>query len=211
MPRLVVVAALVVVVLGGRGAPAAGAAQEEGGASSFAQATIWDVDGFWNRTFAAAAWEYASPEVVPVGEVALSACGQIPGWVIGAYRPLDRTIFFSVSLSEQLVAGGDDFAWTTVIAHEWAHHVQVLLGIPYGGYDSEQQADCLAGAYAPDREGRGLLSVGDVNEAVMLSVQSGDAAWLPEDAPGAHGSGAERAQAFLSGYRDGLAGCGLAT
>ncbi|MDP9363734.1 MAG: neutral zinc metallopeptidase [Chloroflexota bacterium] len=210
MLRAVALIGLVLVVLAG---PARVAAQEETGDAgySLAQSLIVDVDGFWGGTFALGGWAYSAPTVVPFGGTISSVCGVLDAsWGPGFYCPPEGTIYLSTLYADALLAAGDDFAWTTIVAHEWAHHVQVLLGIPYGGVGSELQADCLAGAYTQDAAARGVLDANDVNEAYRLSALSGDANWLPQDAPGAHGSGGDRLGAFLNGYQGGVAGCGIA-
>ena len=210
MPRWL---ALSLAVLFALAAPAVASAQEEAGSDgySFAQSVIVDVDGFWGRTFAAGGWEYAAPTVVPIEGAVETPCGTLDAaWGPGFYCPPDGTIYLSAPFADQAMASGNEFAWVTVVAHEWGHHVQLLLGIPFSGVASEQQADCLAGAYLQDAAARGVVDPAAVTEAVRLSALSGDASWLPEDAPGAHGSGAERAQAVLAGYQGGVGGCGIA-
>jgi hypothetical protein len=104
-----------------------------------------------------------------------------------------------------------DFAWITILAHEWGHHVQAMSGTYAGqGNRQELQADCLAGSYALDAETRGLLQPGDITEAVAISSAGGDPVWLPQDQDGAHGTSDERVTAFMRGYLDGFIGCGFA-
>jgi predicted metalloprotease len=112
-----------------------------------------------------------------------------------------------------------DFAWVIVVAHEWAHHIQAQLGFDLGvGPDRagdappielEHQADCLAGAYAIDAERTGWLDAGDIDEALTMTEISGDPPGTAWDDPGAHGTGDERTDAFLTGYSRSLAGCDL--
>ena len=201
MPRLSV---LLLAVLFALAAPAAVAAQAS------ADAVVADLDAFWAQTFAAAGRDYASPAVVALDAPTETACGTIdPAWGPGAYCGLDQTIYYSPAWLGDLSAAGHDFAWITVMAHEWGHHVQLQLGLlGYPDAATELQADCLAGAYAADAEARGLLTPGAVAEAISLSALSGDLGWLPRDAP-AHGSGAERAISFSRGYQEGVAGCGI--
>src|SRR5688572_19444853 len=124
------------------------------------------------------------------------------------YCPLDQTIYYAEAFFQDREAQVGDFAWKVVLAHEWGHHVQTLLGIePEPGTTFELQADCLAGAYAQDAGTRGWLDPGDITEAVTGSAAAGDPLGLPQDRPGAHGTSDDRITAFMRGYLDGFFGC----
>ncbi len=182
--------------------------------------TIDDIDAFWARAFATAGIPYTAPTVVAVDAPIESACGWFdPAAGPGAYCPIDQTIYDAASWRDQLVAGGAEFAWLTVIAHEWGHHIQGELGLRKSdepddgavtyGIDLELQADCLAGAYAGDADARGLLAPGDLAEAQAISFLFGDSPLVPADQPGAHGTHDQRASAFMNGYEGGMSGCGV--
>ena len=192
--------------------PVAVAAQSDtdAGSAGFADTVIADVDAFWAGTFGAAGLAYESPGIVAVDAPVETACGPIdPYWVPGAYCAPDGTIYYSIGWYDQFLALGEDFAWVVLVAHEWGHHVQTLLGVEWTPNASfELQADCLAGAYVQSAEARGILPPSAVAEAVRLAALIGDASWLPADAP-EHGSGAERAIAFMNGYQGGAGACGL--
>jgi predicted metalloprotease len=101
-----------------------------------------------------------------------------------------------------------DFAPIVVMAHEWGHHLQRLLGIaPIQGNAFELQADCLAGAYTSDAGQRDLLDPGDITEAVAMSATAADPLGLPQDTPGAHGINDDRITAFMRGYLGGVDAC----
>ena len=215
MPRLGIFCFALVLSLA---APASLSAQEaapdlaEAPVAGYALAdpVVADIDAFWAGVFAAGGVPYASPGVVALDAPIQAGCGWIdPAWGPAAYCGLDGTIYASGPWYAQLQSAGDGFAWTTILAHEWGHHVQLLLGIPYTvDGASELQADCLSGAYAADAGARGLLDSGALSQAIRLSALAGDPNWLPVDAP-AHGSGADRANAFTDGYFGGVAGCGI--
>lgn len=179
-------------------------------ADAYADPVVADVNAFWAGLFAAGGVPYAAPGVAALLAPVATGCGWIdPAWGPAAYCAAERTIYASGPWYAQLQAAGDGVTWTTVLAHEWGHHVQLLLGIPYTADGaSELQADCLAGAYSGDAEVRGLLEPGALGRAIALSARAGDLSWLPADAP-IHGSGGERARAFLDGYQGGLANCGI--
>ena len=69
---------------------------------------------------------------------------------------VDETIYYSPAAFATHRLRFGDFAPIVVMAHEWGHHVQSLLGIvPQPGNAFELQADCLAGAYASQPRSRG--------------------------------------------------------
>lgn len=173
-------------------------------------ADIGGIDAFWTDTFAEAAVPYWSAGVVAIETNTETECGTFSPWIVAGYCPLEGTIYYSAPIAREITATGDDFALTTIIAHEWGHHVQFLRGQFDGSsFALEQQADCLAGAYTQRAAALGQIDTSEVMEAVRIAAISGDASWLPQDAHGAHGSGPQRANAFMDGYLGGVAGCGL--
>ncbi|MDB4953028.1 MAG: hypothetical protein JWO36_597 [Myxococcales bacterium] len=152
-----------------------------------------------------------------------SACGTATSAVGPFYCPLDRRVYIDLAFYEELrrrFGAPGDFAQAYVIAHELGHHVQNQLGI-MGGQRSadsikiELQADCLAGAWGQDANGRGLLELGDVDEALNAAAQIGDDT-LQKTATGhvqpetwTHGSSAQRVASFKKGYEGGPKACGI--
>ncbi len=180
-----------------------------------------DVDLFWARMFAAADLPYAPPAgIVGFDASVETECGWADAEMsVAFYCPLDETIYYSNEFRAIVEERVGDFAWITVIAHEWGHHVQVELGLDEqeptrGGarvypIQLELQADCLAGAYAQDAEGRDWLDPGDLEEALFLTDFAGDEAGTHWTDPGAHGTPQQRVRAFERGYDEGLPGCDL--
>jgi uncharacterized protein len=170
-----------------------------------------DLNAYWGISFSAAGHTYVPPRVTTLAPGAMTGCGYVgqdPGPAM--YCGSDMTIYVDLAWFVFFEEEIGDFAWITIVAHEFGHHVQFLSGVmPGPGPGFELQADCLAGSYARDAETRGLLDPGDVTEAVAISAISGDASWLPQDEYGAHGSGDERVAAFMRGYLDGFIGCGF--
>jgi uncharacterized protein len=170
-------------------------------------------------------WAQARPGYTPAKVVVYTGstptrCGYGSAAVGPFYCPLDQKVYLDMSfyrqMREQLGAPGD-FAQAYVIAHEVGHHVQNLAGkLGTKGSEgkassvaTELQADCLAGVWAHSAEKRGLLEVGDLDEALGAAAAVGDdtlqrkqsGTVRPESFT--HGSAAQRKAAVSRGYRTG--------
>lgn len=168
------------------------------------------IDSFWSATFAAEGRPYQAPVVESLDQLRQTPCGMHGPASAALYCQLDLTIYLSPAfLAEQHESVGD-YAPIIVLAHEWGHHVQYLLRVPDpGGNTYELQADCLAGVFTAHAEESGFLEPGDFIEALAMSEESGDPLWIRQDSPRAHGTYADRRNAVMRGYLDGMAGCGL--
>jgi predicted metalloprotease len=151
-----------------------------------------------------------------------SACGTATAAVGPFYCQLDRKVYIDLAFYEQLrrqFGAPGDFAQAYVIAHELGHHVQNLRGLLGRGEVSsvkvELQADCLAGAWARSADARGLVEVGDVDEALNAASQIGDdtiqrkTSGRVQPETFTHGSAAQRSGAFRQGYQGGAPACGI--
>jgi predicted metalloprotease len=163
------------------------------------------------------------------GSVTTGGCGTATSAVGPFYCPADQSVyidtsFFDAMLERQLGAQGGDFAEAYVIAHEYGHHVQNLLGTMDqvrggAGEDSdavklELQADCYAGMWAKyattveDENGEVFileLTEADIAEAIDAAETVGDDR-IQQRAEGqvrpetwTHGSAAQRKEWFLIG------------
>ena len=168
-----------------------------------------DIDAFWAAEFAARGVAYYAAEIVPVSDTMTTNCGPFgPYDNPAAFCPLEDAIYYSVPLSSDVTSQVGDFAWITVLAHEWGHHVQLLMNIETTmSMERELQADCFAGAYAQRALLNGFLQEGDVTEAVVMNIMGGDPVELSETAAGAHGSSDYRVTAFMQGYFNGANVC----
>jgi predicted metalloprotease len=160
------------------------------------------------------------------GSVA-TGCGNATSAVGPFYCPLDRTIYIDLSfyddLRQRFGAQGGPFAEAYVIAHEYGHHVEQLLGIldkardgttgpASSGVRVELMADCLAGAWARGAVDTGYiepLSDTDIADGLDAAETIGDDR-IQEKTSGqvqpelwTHGSSAQRQTWFLTGYREG--------
>ncbi|TQL68174.1 hypothetical protein FB381_2063 [Nocardioides albertanoniae] len=129
--------------------------------------------------------------VIFSGQVETGGCGSASSSVGPFYCPSDQTIYldptFFDSIFEQL--GGEDttFVRAYVLAHEYGHHIQNLLGTmgqvrTQQGPDSdavrlELQADCYAGMWTAAAENDGFvtdITDQDISEGISAAKTVGD-------------------------------------
>ena len=95
-----------------------------------------------------------------------------------------------------------------VLAHEWAHHVQHLLGWLQWAHSrrylvgKELQADCYAGAFLRYAVAKAALDDAALDHAVALMVTVGDVGGGRRGAA-RHGSSTQRQEWFRRGYHTG--------
>jgi predicted metalloprotease len=191
--------------------------------SPYATEAFQQIDEFWAQLFANAGREYVAPvDMVGVRiEPTETGCGterNISAMLV-YYCTLDQTIYYDPEFRDMVMDAGGDYAWYNIIAHEWGHHIQNLLGIDAtmdpeldGGFypiELELQADCMAGMYGQDAFARGLISERDTRAAARVTDAAGDLEGTSWDDPSAHGTGEQREQSFWTGFDDGLRGCNL--
>ena len=179
-------------------------------------------DRFWREAVGDAGQDYRRPTVVVVDQ-ASTGCGGlvdlVPNEFAGLYCVAWETIYLDLAwLAAEDEVGGRAVV-AVVLAHEWGHHVQHLLGVDHRraalngtlSARTEQQADCLAGAWVGAAEGRALVTADEVDglavEMARLGGVHGDAWFVPDLLENRHGTGAQRARAFLWGYADGVDAC----
>jgi predicted metalloprotease len=183
--------------------------------------------------------DYAEADTAYLAGSTSTGCGQATSAMGPFYCPNDKTVyldltFFDDMLQGQLGASGGEFQEAYVLAHEYGHHIQDLLGT-LGEHQSgatgatsesvriELQADCYAGIWthyattAKDEQGEPFIteiSDQDIKDAIDAATAVGDDR-IQQQTSGrvnpdqwTHGSAAERVQWFQTGYGAGqLAAC----
>jgi predicted metalloprotease len=174
------------------------------------------LDAFWSGKLASAGRRYVSPTGVHwYSGRTPSACGLLePDNSYFCGIGADRRIYLDWGWHWSLVERFGDYGSGYVLAHEWAHHVQKLLG----WYDwalerryfagLELQADCYAGIYTGHAYTVGLAGPDDVDEAFAWLHEFGDDHhWK---SPYAHGNSWLRETSFEYGFQYmNMAGCDL--
>ena len=169
--------------------------------SDWIQGTANDLDAYWLSFFKASSVQYATPRVVEFDQSTMTSCGVIDPWTQGAgYCEPDGTIYLNSFQLDSIESSFTLFTAQLVLAHEWGHHVQNILGLLAGvpTTATELQADCLAGAWARDIATRFALSEPDLVAAVAMFITMGDSS---------HGQGTLRTKMLLDGFYDGSRAC----
>ena len=196
-------------------------------------AVVADMDSiqaYWSRQLGA---RYVKvPTVWFSGQVS-TGCGAADSGAGPFYCPADKRVYIDLSfyddIKTEFKAKGGLFVDAYVLAHEYGHHVQDLLGIESKVHtregpksDSvrlELQADCFAGVWAkhatePGPNGQAPLvesiSRQDFRNALQVAGRIGDD-WIQKNLGNGqvnqhtftHGTSAERENWLTTGYRTG--------
>ena len=132
--------------------------------------TVNSLRAYWDEAFAAAGETFQQPQTVLFTDAVDTQCGAASSAVGPFYCPVDQTIYIDLGFFDQLEsqfgAEGGPFAEMYVLAHEYGHHVQNLLGLLEAGRDAgaeggavrtELQADCFAGVWGGNAVDTGFL------------------------------------------------------
>lgn len=187
-----------------------------------------NVQSFWRGELAKEQVTYDTSKLVLFTDRTQSGCGGADAAMGPFYCPRDRKVYLDLGffddLRTRLGAKGGDFAEAYVIAHEYGHHVQDVLGIERrtraqmeSDPDEENalsvrlelQADCLAGVWGHAAYGEGKVSANEIADALDAAAAVGDDR-IQRRARGSvnpdtftHGSSADRQRWFKQGMTSG--------
>ncbi len=189
------------------------------------------IQAYWTDAFAASGETYQPSDTVLFSGVTSSGCGTASAATGPFYCPPDQLIYidldFFAELRSRFGAQGGSLAQGYVVAHEYGHHVQDLLGVLQtggGGTGAESQAvrielqaDCFAGVWANHAAATGYLeplTAAQIADALDAAEAVGDDR-IQEATQGqvnpdswTHGSSEQRQAWFQTGYDGGdPAGC----
>lgn len=150
-----------------------------------------------------------------------TGCGQASSQTGPFYCPADKYVYFDLDFLAQLQSqfnAQGDLAAQYIVAHEFGHHVQNLLGdsqrVQNAGNTNEMsvalelQADCYAGAWANSVQNK-FDNPQEVDEALNAAAAVGDDR-IQEQTQGrvdpdsfTHGTSAQRVEWFRRGFSTG--------
>jgi predicted metalloprotease len=196
-------------------------------------ATVNSVQDYWQKTLPKYQMNYEPVKTVIYQGQTRSGCGVANSQVGPFYCPLDSKVYVDASFFQELEskfgADGGQLAKEYVIAHEYGHHIQNLLGLlnraqqdpqgPNSGAERvELMADCLAGTWVKhatettDASGTPLLKAiteQDIQSALSAASAVGDDR-IQEKMQGrvtpenwTHGSAEARMNWFTQGWQTG--------
>ena len=211
------------------GPPVAQSAQDQERVK-FVSFVVNDVQKTWDAEFPKLGGTYQHAKLDLYRGAIRSGCGFAESAMGPLYCPEDRKVYLDLGFFDELrsrFGAPGEFAEAYVIAHEFGHHVQTLLGIDEKmrraqaerpslknelSVRLELQADCLAGVWGHATSERNILEKGDVEAGLAAAAAVGDDR-LQKAATGqvhpeswTHGSSKARTEWFTQGFQTGQVG-----
>ena len=196
----------------------------------FVKTLLADNEDIWTKIFEENNLTFEAPKMILFSGQVQTACGGASSASGPFYCPGDKTIYMDMTFFEELRtrfgAEGGDFAVAYVLAHEFGHHIQTLLGTSAkvrqlqesrseteGNKLSvalELQADFYAGLWTHYNEKQNaMLDPGDIEEALSAANAVGDDA-IQKKMQGqvvpdsfTHGTSEQRMYWFNRGFKTG--------
>ena len=184
-------------------------------------ADIQSIQDYWGSVLGS---RYVTADTVFFSGSTDTGCGPASSGTGPFYCPADALVYIDLTFYDDLRtrfgAQGGTFVDAYVLAHEYGHHVQDLLGTESkvqsgvtgatsGSVRLELQADCFAGVWGHHAGRRNVLETGDVEEALGAAAAIGDdrlqrqqqGTVVPESFT--HGSSEQRVRWFRRGLETG--------
>lgn len=185
------------------------------------------IQDYWTNEFSKQGAQYIPAQTVLFSGSTEGACGYASAAIGPFYCPSDQMVYLDLSFFEELTARfgaqGGLFAEAYVLAHEYGHHIQDLLGLLDQSSASstgpqsmsvftELQADCLAGVWVSNAAATGYLTTPtseEVAQALDAAASVGDDR-IQRETQGyvspeswTHGSSEQRQAALQDGMQTG--------
>lgn len=196
----------------------------------FVKTLLADNEDIWNKIFEENNLTFEVPRLELFSGQTQTACGGASAASGPFYCPGDKKIYMDMTFFEELRtkfgAEGGDFAVAYVLAHEFGHHIQTILGTSEkmrqaqeGKSEAEAnklsvalelQADFYAGLWTHYNEKQNaMLEPGDIEEALSAANAVGDDA-IQKKMQGqvvpdsfTHGTSEQRMYWFNRGFKTG--------
>lgn len=196
----------------------------------FVKTLLADNEDIWTKIFEENNLTFEAPKLVLFSSQVQTACGGASSASGPFYCPGDKVIYMDMSFFEELRtrfgAEGGDFAVAYVLAHEFGHHIQTILGTSSKMREQQEgkseaeanklsvalelQADFYAGLWTHYNENQNaMLEPGDIEEALSAANAVGDDA-IQKKMQGqvvpdsfTHGTSEQRMYWFNRGFKTG--------
>jgi predicted metalloprotease len=196
----------------------------------FVKTLMADNEDVWTKIFEENGLTFEAPKLILFSGQVQTACGGASSASGPFYCPSDKTIYMDMTFFDELRtkfgAEGGDFAVAYVMAHEFGHHIQTLLGTSGKVHQLQEsksetegnklsvalelQADFYAGLWTHYNENKNaMLDPGDIEEALSAANAVGDDA-IQKKMQGqvvpdsfTHGTSEQRMYWFNRGFESG--------